>query len=107
MDLVVVFLTDVGKHIIVPEEYVYGLDLKQLKNRGKNMSRDHLVYWSDDCIEGERYPEPNETAPKSKTFPAPAGGAWYFGRTIHFTGMCHVSNRIVKQQQKKLCFFSR
>lgn len=94
MDLVVVYLTDVKKHIIVPEKYIYGLDLKQLKNRGKNMCRNHLVYWSDDCIEGERYPEPDESAPKSKNFPA-GGGAWYFGHTIHFTGKCHESEKIV------------
>lgn len=90
MDLVVVYLSDVAKHIIVPESYIYGLDLKQLKNRGKNMSRSHLVYWSDDCIEGELYPEPNENAPKSQTFPA-GNGAWYFGRTIHFTGKFYES----------------
>lgn len=85
MDLVVVYLTDVRKHVIVPENYIYGFDLKKLKNRGKNMSQNQLVFWSDSCIECEVYPTPNEDAPKLKTFP-PGDGAWYYGRTIHYTG---------------------
>lgn len=58
MDLVVVFLVDIGKHVIVPEKYVYDLNISQLKNRGKNASRNFLVYYTDDCVECVYYPDP-------------------------------------------------
>lgn len=86
MNLVVVFLTKVRVHIIVPERYVHGLSIKSVKNLGKNSCRDYLIYWSDECIEGENYPEPNLNAKESSTFPTAQGGAWYHGRLIYFTG---------------------
>lgn len=52
MDLVVVYLTNVHEHVIVPEHYIYDLNVKSLKNKGKNPCRDYLVYWSDECVEG-------------------------------------------------------
>lgn len=85
MNLVVVFLTNVKKHIIVPENYVYGLSIKAVKNHGKNSCRDYLIYWADECIEGEFYPDPNSNAVESSIFPV-QGGAWYHGRLIYFTG---------------------
>lgn len=84
MDLVVVFLTHVREYTIVPEKYIFGLDYKQLKNLGKNSCRDHLVYWSDDCVEDVYYPEPNLDFDVSRNFPA-GKGAWFHGRTIYFT----------------------
>lgn len=85
MDLVVVFLTKVGKHIIVPEKYIHELDIKQLKNRGKNSCRDYLIYWSDDVIECENYPDPIPDAVVMDSFPAGCGG-WFKGRLLFFTG---------------------
>lgn len=70
MDLVIVYLTDIREYVIVPERYIYGLDVKQLKNSGKNSCRDHLVFWSDKCIEGEFYPEPIFSSDISNAFPA-------------------------------------
>lgn len=85
MNLVVVFLTKIGEHFIVPESYIYDLDMKQLKNRGKNSCRDYLVYWADDIIECEFYPEPNKDAVVMYSFPAGRGG-WFTGRTVYFSG---------------------
>lgn len=85
MDLVVVYLTNVHEHVIVPEHYIYDLNVKSLKNKGKNPCRDYLVYWSDECVEGEHYPEPNSDATISMNFPA-GSGAWFHGRTVYFTG---------------------
>lgn len=85
MDLVVVFLVDIGKHVIVPEKYVYDLNISQLKNRGKNASRNFLVYYTDDCVECVYYPDPISDAIKMKEFPA-GRGAWFYGRTVFFTG---------------------
>lgn len=86
MNLVLVFLTKVREHVIIPEHYIYGFNVKALKNFGNNASRDQLIYWSDECIEGEKYPEPNFNAEISDVFPAKSG-AWYHARTIYFTGI--------------------
>lgn len=69
MDLVVVFLKDVKEHKIVPESYVHDLCVSALKNRGNNACQNRLIFWSDECIEGLRYPNPNKNAKKSDTFP--------------------------------------
>lgn len=84
MDLVVVYLCDIGKHVIVPEEYIHDLNVSQLKNRGKNASRNFLVYYTDDCIECEYYPDPISDAIVMNEFPAGHGG-WFHGRTIFYT----------------------
>lgn len=86
MNLVLVFLSKIRNYIIVPENYIYGLNIGDVKNRGKNSCRDYLIYWTDNCIEGIFYPEPCPNAIQSSTFPA-GNGAWYHGRIIHFTGM--------------------
>lgn len=86
MDLVVVFLKDVKEHKIVPESYVHDLCVSALKNRGNNACQNRLIFWSGECIEGLRYPNPNKNAKKSDTFPTGVGGAWYLGRTLFFTG---------------------
>lgn len=85
MDLVVVYLTKVREHVIIPEHYIFDFNIKALKNFGRNACRDQLVYWSDECIEGQHYPAPKEDATVSETWPA-GTGAWYHARTIHFTG---------------------
>ena len=86
MNLVVAYLTKVRRHVSVPESYIYGLDVKALKNYGNNWCRDQLIYWSDDCVEGEHYPDPKSDARISENWPA-RGGAWYHARTIFYTGM--------------------
>lgn len=86
MNYVVVFLKKVREHIIIPESYIYGFNLKALKNCGKNSCRDYLVYWSEDCIEGEYYPEPKEDAIVSENWPVSIG-VWCKARTIFYTGM--------------------
>lgn len=85
MFFVVIYLREAKVHIIAPENYIYGLDMKQLKNRGNNMCVDRLIFWSDDCVESKFYPEPDTNAPQSTTFPA-GKGAWYRGNTIYYTG---------------------
>lgn len=88
MDLVVVLLKSVQKKIIVPEYYINGYNqsfLKLLKNKGNNAGRDHLIYWSNDVVEGEFYPDPDQNAEELTHFP-PQKDGWYRGRTLWFTG---------------------
>lgn len=86
MSLVVAYLHKVRQHVIAPERFIYDLNLKTLKNFGRNSCRDQLVYWCDDCIEGQHYPDPKEDSIISEQWPAGAG-AWYHARIIYFTGM--------------------
>lgn len=88
MNFVLVYLREVREYVIVPETYINGYGpafLNSLKNKGNNSSRDQLIFYSDQCVEGENYPEPDQNAALSETFP-PNGNAWYHGRTILFTG---------------------
>lgn len=88
MNLVVVYLSKVREHIIIPEKYIHGFNdkfLQALKNYGRNPCRDQLVYWSDECVEGVHYPEPIKNAAVSEKWPA-GNGAWYHSHTIWFTG---------------------
>lgn len=80
-----VYLCDIEKHVIVPEKYIHDLNVSQLKNRGKNASRNFLVYFTDDAIECEQYPDPISDAIVMTEFPA-GRGDWFYGRTISFTG---------------------
>lgn len=101
MNLVVAYLSKVKEHIIVPESYIYGFNLKALKNYGKNSCRDQLVYWSDECEEGEYYPKPKVGACVTDSWPA-GDGAWFHARTIYYTGMYYNTTKIFKVLKK--CF---
>lgn len=101
MNLVVVYLTKVREHVIIPENYIHGFNLKALKNFGKNACRDQLVYWSDECIEGENYPDPKEDAIVSETWPA-GSGAWYHARTIYYTDDIVEAKKIKENRRKVL-----
>lgn len=83
MDLVVVYLTEAKKYVIVLEKHVYDLNMKKVKNYGVNTVQDHLVYWSSACVEGEYYPEANIDAGISSEF-LPDGESWYKGRTLYY-----------------------
>lgn len=74
MMFVVVFLSDAKKHIIVPQEFVFGLSQQSLNNVGKNRNRQFLVFWSKKAVcAGSEIPDskykPNFGANVSKTFP--------------------------------------
>ena len=70
MNFVVAYLSKVRQHVIIPKNYIYGLDMKSLKNYGNNWCRDQLTYWSDECIEGQHYSNPKEDARISENWPA-------------------------------------
>lgn len=88
MDLVVVYMTKVHQKVIVPEQYINGYNqefVKHLKNKGNNAGRDHLIFWSSEIVEGEFYPDPDQNAKETTSFP-PQKNGWYLGRTLYFTG---------------------
>lgn len=104
MDLAVIYLRKVRKHVIIPEKYIYDFNLNALKNYGKNPSRDQLVYWSDECIEGRYYPDINPNAVISEVWPAPTG-AWFYGRVLLFTGKYRLNTENVLKNSVKIQVF--
>lgn len=82
---VVVLLVDAKEHIIIPEEFIFGLDEQSLKNVGKNPHFRYKVFWTplnDEGIPVAGY-VPNFNLDKSTTFP-PVGKACYVGRIKKF-----------------------
>lgn len=49
--LIIVFLQEARKYTVVPEEFIYGLDEKSLKNNGVNSNQTRLIYFSKDVFE--------------------------------------------------------
>lgn len=87
-DFVVAYLTMAKQKVIVPEQYINGYSqsfVKHLKNKGNNASRDHLIFWSNEIVEGQFYPDPDKNATELTSFP-PEKTGWYRGRTLYFTG---------------------
>lgn len=80
---VVVFLTDAKEHVIVPEEFIFGLDEESLKNRGRNANFSYKIFWSENAISENGVPNaqylPNFNLPKSTEFP-PVDEACYVGK---------------------------
>lgn len=76
--LVVLSDTRPKVHIIVPEEYVFGLDECQaeLKTYGVSKTHSHLIYWKRDFLNDNLVPtadeEPNFYLPTRADFPPPA-----------------------------------
>lgn len=92
--LVVLYLVDAKKHIIVPQEWVMALDQEVLNNNGKNCNQNRLVYWSsvginkDDMTPIDVAIVPNFSSPISTCFPPPSDtiGTCYIARIKRFCG---------------------
>lgn len=90
---VVVLLTEPERHhVIIPENYIYGLDKlqDQLKTWGVNSKRNHLVFWKrsflDDTVIPDSQESPNFEMTPQNDFPPPEGidSACYLARVKRF-----------------------
>lgn len=72
------------KNIIVPENFIYGLDVEKLKNVGRNANHKYKIFWSESAINENGVPNaeylPNFDLPKCTVFP-PIDEACYIGQT--------------------------
>lgn len=77
---VLAFLTEVKKHIVVPEQFVFDLNQLKLKNLGVNRNQNFKIFWSNnvDCT------TPNFDAPRSEVHPPINEEACYIGRVYRF-----------------------
>lgn len=92
MMFAVVFLCDAKKHIIIPQEFIFGVSQQSLNNVGKNRNRKYLVFWSKQAVcAGSEIPDskykPNFSLNVSKTFP-PVGRdqACFIAQTKYYFG---------------------
>lgn len=93
--LVVVYLQDAKRLTVVPEEYVYSLNERSLKNRGVNKNQSCLIYFSRVQFEKMQKNEdldqeytPNFHRPITTDYPLPADleDTCFIGRMINFEG---------------------
>lgn len=79
--LVVVYLVDAKKHVIIPQRWIMGLTQENLNNYGKSSYRFRRVFWSKNRIDRDWVPDdsivPNFQKPLSKVFPPHNNDACY------------------------------
>lgn len=87
--VVVIFLDGAKYHIVVPQEFVYGLSQQNLNNYGKNKHK-FTVYWSKEVSESENglagNHVPDFTMEKSACFPPIGNAACYDCKLKYFFG---------------------
>lgn len=94
--LALVFLRDAKRYTVVPEEFVYSLNERSLKNRGINTYQNRLIYFSREVFGELNQNEnlidyaPNFNIAVSKEYPLPDNmqETCYIGRLISFEGTC-------------------
>ncbi|XP_055300552.1 uncharacterized protein LOC129567536 [Sitodiplosis mosellana] len=73
--LVVVYLMDAKKNIIIPQDWILALDQETLNNVGKASYQHRRIFWSNHGLSDDGIPDesiaPNFYLPLSKTFPPP------------------------------------
>lgn len=70
--LVIVYLVEAKKQIVIPQEWVMDLDQEILNNSGKNSNQNRRIFWSSVGMDGQ-FPDatiaPNFNLQKSTVFP--------------------------------------
>lgn len=78
---VVVLIKCAKEYVVVPEEWIYGVNLESLLNNGVNSNRDMLIFWSTNIRN-----VPNFMLEKSLEFPPTNDQACYLVRVIRYYG---------------------
>lgn len=92
--LVIVYLFEANAHTVVPEQFIYCLNERSLKNRGVNSNQNRLIYFSNDCYEKISRNEnvdgfqPNFELPITTAYPLPDNlmETCFNGRLYSFEG---------------------
>lgn len=92
--LVVVYLRDARCHTVVPEEFIFALVERSLKNRGLNSNQNRRIYFSREVFEKLQRNEviedyiPNFNLPVTEIYPLPNDleETCFIGRMICFEG---------------------
>lgn len=110
--LIIVFLQEAKKYTVVPEEFVYGLDEKSLKNNGVNSNQTRLIYFSKDIYEKlkqnvQQKLEPKFYLPITNLYPLPADltETCFKGRLYGFEcKFLENIEMILNEKYGKICF---
>lgn len=93
--LVVVYLMDARKNIIVPQEWIRGLNQESLNNIGKASYQNRRIFWSNHALScnATTYESvsPNFRLPLSKVFPPPenVNETCYIARVRRYCCECY------------------
>lgn len=89
---VLIYIKEIKKRVIVPEEWIFDQNEECLKNNGVNRNRDVLVYWSNNGVDVNGCPDgsypPNFHVEVVNVHPPPNDivEACYIARTLHYFG---------------------
>lgn len=106
---VVVLLTEPKYHVIIPENYIHGLDelQHQLKTWGVNKKHDHLIFWKRSFLDHNVAPDSIEKANFSleprNDYPPPTNifSACYKARVKRFFSKCcklYLHNKFIRER---------
>lgn len=87
--LAVVYLMEVKKNIIIPQQWIFGFDQEILNNTGKASYQNRRIFWSNRGVSADGIPDgtikPNFHLAISKIFP-PGNAACYIARVRRYCG---------------------
>lgn len=90
--LVVVYLITAKKNIIIPQNWIMGLNQETLNNIGKASYQNRRIFWSEHGFNDVGLPnasiEPNFRLPLSNTFPPNIAETCYIARVKRYCGEC-------------------
>lgn len=90
--LVLVYLVDAKKHIIIPQEWIMKFSQEALNNVGKNSNQNRRVFWSSVGMNNDEIADatiaPNFNLAVSTIYPPPDNTTetCYIGRIERFCG---------------------
>lgn len=98
--LVVVYLMDAKKNIIIPQNWIMALDQETLNNVGKASYQNRRIFWSSHGLRHDEIPDdsiaPNFCLPLSQTFPPSerVTETCYIARVKRYCGECRGKSHV-------------
>lgn len=90
--LVVVYLINQKKNLIIPQQWIFGLSQEKLNNLGKVSYRNQRIYWTNRGQNSDGIPDetimPNFHLPLSNIFPPQADETCYIARVKRYCCEC-------------------
>lgn len=92
-----IYIKATKQTVVIPEEWVYGIDEEVLKNRGVNSNQDVRIFWSENGVingQPDGAFKPNFSLPLCSEFPPTNGEGCYLARQLHYYGKYEYQNRM-------------
>lgn len=86
MSYAVAYIPSAKKHVVLHENWIFGVVESKLRNYGVNTNQNHLIFWSNcDNVTPDSSHIPNFTLTVQEEF-LPSTDACYIGRIKRFFG---------------------